>query len=176
MAAGCKERRSSDQREQGWHTGDMTTAADIETAISVRCAALGLARRQAQALADSESFPSDLVHVLGLNRDTLAPLPPKPWLWMAAQTSSVSYRGTLTPETLLAVLVSGEVPDEFRAHVMHFLNEVPMQVVVMAIEQAAQQSGVRIVDIWRSVAQLNRMLQGVRFGTVGDSTCAVQFE
>jgi hypothetical protein len=171
-----KKKRSSDQHEKGWHTGCMRTAADVETAISVRCAALGLARSQAQALADSEPFPSDLVHVLGLNRETLAPLATKSWLWVAAMTSSVSYRSVLTPETLLAVLVSSNVPDEFKAHVMHFLNEAPMQIVVMAIEQAAQQSGVPIVDIWRNVAQLNRKLQGVRFGAVGDSMGIVQFE
>jgi hypothetical protein len=151
----------------------MKTAADIETAIAVRCAALGLARSQAQALADDEPFPSDLVHVLGLNRDTLEPLPTKLWLWMAAQTSSVSYRGVLPPDVLLAVLVSGDVPDEFRAHVMHFLGEAPMQLVVMAIEQAAQQSGVPITRIWRSVAQLNRTLQGRRLRAVGENTCVV---
>ncbi len=150
----------------------MKTAADIETAIAVRCAALGLARPQ--ALADAEPFPSGLVHVLGLDRDTLAPLPAKRWLWMAAQTSSVSYRGVLTPEVLLAVLVGGDVPDEYRAHVTHFLDEAPMQLVVMAIEQAAQQSGVPIAFIWRSVAQLNSTLQGRRLGTVGECTCVAQ--
>ena len=154
----------------------MKSATDIETAVAVRCAALGLARRQAQALADAEPFPSDLVHVLGLNSDTLAPLSFKPWLSMAAQTSSVSYRGVLTPEILLAVLVCGEVPVEFQAHLIHFLNEAPMQLVVMAVEQAAQQSGVPIARIWHSVAQINKMLQGRRLGAVGESTCVAYIE
>ena len=159
---------------RAWHTGCMQTAADIETAIAVRCGALGLARPQAQALADAAPFPSGLVHVLGLDPDTLAPLPAKRWLWMAAQTSSVSYRGALTPDVLLAVLVSGDVPDEYQAHVTHFLDEAPMQLVVMAIEQAAQQSGVPIACIWRSVAQLNSTLQCRRLGTAGESTCVDQ--
>jgi hypothetical protein len=159
---------------RAWHTGCMKTATDIETAIAVRCAALGLARPQAQALADAEPFPSDLANVLGLNRDTLAPLPAKRWLWMAAQTSSVSYRGVLTPDVLLAVLVSGDVPDEYRAHLAHFLDEAPMQLVVMAIEQAAQQSGVPIACIWRTVAQLSSTLQRRRFGTLSESTCVAQ--
>ena len=154
----------------------MKTAADIEAAIALRCAALGLARPQAQALADAEPFPSNLVHVLGLNPDTLAPLPAKRWLWMAAQTSSVSYRGVLTPDVLLAVLVSGDVPDEYQAHMTCFLDEVPMQVVVMAIEQAAQQGGVPIARIWRNVDQLNRKLHGYRLGNVGESTCVAQIE
>ncbi|WP_334666684.1 hypothetical protein [Streptomyces cyaneofuscatus] len=154
----------------------MKTAADIETAIAVRCAALGLARAQAQALADAGPFPSDLVDVLGLNPDTLAPLPAKRWLWMAAQTSSVSYCGVLTPDMLQAVLVGGDVADEYRAHVTHFLDEAPMQIVVMAIEQAAQQSGVPIARIWRNVDQLNRKLHGSRLGNVGESTCVAQIE
>jgi len=154
----------------------MKNADNIEAAIALRCAALGLARPQAEALADAKPFPSDLMHVLGLNPDTLAPLPAKPWLWMAAQTSSVSYRDVLTPDALLAVLISGDVPDGYHAHVVHFLNEVPMQIVVMAIEQAAQQSGVPIARIWRSVDQLNSSLQSRRLGAVGESTCVAQIE
>lgn len=151
----------------------MKTLLDIETAIAARCVELGLTRQQAQALADGEPFSTDLVHVLGLNRDTLEPLPTKRWLWMAAQSSSVSYRGMLTPDMLLATLVSGEVLDEFRAHVAHFLDDVPIQLVVMAIEQAAQQSGVPIARIWRSVALLNKAQQGRRLGAVGESTAEV---
>lgn len=88
----------------------MHTAVDIETAIARRCAALGLTRGQAQALADAEPFPSDLMQVLALDRNTLAPLPSRRWLWMAAQTSSVSYTNVLTPDALLAALVSCDVP------------------------------------------------------------------
>jgi hypothetical protein len=154
----------------------MKTSADIETAIAVRCTALGLERLQAQALVDAGLFPSSLVHVLGLDPATLAPLPAKPWLRMAAQTSSVSYRAVLTPDILLAVLVSGDVSDEFQAHLIHFLNEAPMQLVVMAVEQAAQQSGMPITRIWRSVDQLNSRLQGRRLGSVGESTCVAQIE
>ena len=95
---------------------------------------------------------------------------------MAAQTSGVSYRAVLTPDMLLAVLVSGDVPDEFQAHLMHFLNEAPMQLVVMSVEQAAQQSGVPIARIWRNVAQLNRTLHDVRLSVVSESMCVTQME
>lgn len=154
----------------------MKNAADIEAAITLRCVALGLARPQAQALADAKPFPSDVVHVLGLNPDTLAPLPAKRWLWMAAQTSSVSYCGVLTPDVLLAMLVSGEVPDEYRAHMAHFLEEAPMQLVLMAIEQAAQQSVLPITRIWCNVDQINNRLQGCRLGVAGEGTCVDQIE
>lgn len=138
------------------------TATHIENAIAVRCAALGLSLPQAQALADAEPFPSDLMYVLGLNPETLTPLSPKPWLYLAARTSSVSYRTALTAEMLLAVLIKGNAPVEFQAHLAHFLNEVPMQLVVMAIEQAAQQSGMPISDIWGNIVQLNRTVHGRR--------------
>ena len=161
----------NNQLAWAWHTGYMRTSPDIETAIAVRCAELGLTRQQAQALADGEPFPIDLVHVLGLNPDTLEPLRTKRWLWMATQSSSVSYRAMLTPDMLLATLISGDVLDEFRAHVAHFLNDVPIQLVVMAIEQAAQQSGVPIARIWRSVALLNKEQHGRRLVAVGESIC-----
>ena len=73
---------------------------------------------------------------------------------MAAQTSSVSYRGTLTPEILLAVLVIGEVPTAFGAH---------LYVVVQPAEEASQQSGMSISEIWTNVRRLagRRLLQAL---------------
>lgn len=56
---------------------------------------------------------------------------------MAAQSSSVSYRGTLTEDELEQILLTGDVPGEREVHVGHFVNELPIQVVVMAIEQVA---------------------------------------
>jgi len=108
-----------------------------DTVIRTRCAALGRSFDQAQRIALASSDP--LPWALGLDSVTLAVLRPRRWLWMAAQTSNVSYRGILTPEVLLTILTTGEVPPEFVAHVVHFLEEVPIQIVVMAVEQAAQQ-------------------------------------
>lgn len=168
-----------------WHTGVMDTATvDREATINARCAALGLSRAQAQALANAGPFPynvapHDLPHMLGLDSATLTPRPPKAWLAMAAQTSSCSYKGTLTPETLLGVLVLGQVPAEFTAHIGCFLGEVSAQVFVLAIEQAAQQSGMPISEIWRNVAQLNEALQPLtqrRPLAVGENTNVTQFE
>lgn len=76
---------------------------------------------------------------------------------MAAQTASVSYRGTLTPDALLAILTTGVVPAAFSAHVAHLFDEAPIQLVVMAVEQAAQQSDVPIAAIWRNVERLAGM-------------------
>lgn len=137
------------------------SAADMT--IQARCAALELSFEQAQRIAFASG--ADLPSVLGLNSVTLAPLKPRRWLWMAAQTSGVSYRGSLPPEVLLRILTTGDVPSEFVAHVVHLLEEAPIQIVVLAIEQAAQQSGVPIARIWRNVARLGDEWESRRIKT-----------
>lgn len=81
---------------------------------------------------------------------------------MAAQASSVSYRGPLTPELLLEILTTGEVPHAFASHVLHLLEEAPIQLVLLAVEQAAQQGGVPIATIWRNVARIANEMQSRR--------------
>lgn len=140
----------------------MSPSSDHDTAIATRCAELGLSRPQAQALADAGPFPWTVEQVVGFDNK-----PDKRWLWMAAQTSSVSYRGTLTAEALLGVLVIGEVPAEFDAHIVHFVEEAPIPTVVQAIEEAAQQSGMPIAEIWANVRRLGgkRLLQALTVAT-----------
>jgi hypothetical protein len=63
-------------------------------AIHDRCKDLGLSLTHAQRLAaeNDHTDPQSLLRVLGLNLATLAQPKPRRWLWMAAQTASVSYR------------------------------------------------------------------------------------
>lgn len=69
-------------------------------------------------------------------------------------TCSVSYLNPLSPEGLLNILTTGVVPPADAATILHFLEEAPLQVVVMAIEQASNQSGVAIERIWRNVDEI----------------------
>jgi hypothetical protein len=110
------------------------------------------------ALASGSTIPV----ALGLDAGTFAPLTPRRWLWMAAQTTSVSYRGILTPELLLEILTTGEVPPMFSSHVLHLLEEAPIPIVVLAVEQAAQQSGVPIAAIWCNMARIADEMQSCR--------------
>ena len=137
-----------------------------DQAIYDRCAALGLSIEHAQrlAVAANETDPQSLLRVLGLDFATLAPLKPRRWLWMVAQTSSVSYRRILTPETLLEILTTGDVPPIFFSHVLHLLDEAPIQCVVMAVEQAAQKSGIPIEVLWRNVELISEKTQSRRNG------------
>lgn len=75
-------------------------------------------------------------------------------LWMAAKTASVSYARELRPEALEEALVSGEVPAPFAPHVTYLLDEAPVPVVVMAVEEAASHAQLPPRKIWRNVAKL----------------------
>jgi hypothetical protein len=54
-------------RSGEWHNRRVNSNVDTHAAIAARCAALGLDLEQAKTLADSEPFPSDEVHILGLD-------------------------------------------------------------------------------------------------------------
>jgi transcriptional regulator with XRE-family HTH domain len=75
-------------------------------------------------------------------------------LWMAAKNASVSYRGELSADMLEQALATAEVPSGFEAHVGHFLDESPLDYVVMAVEEAAQLEHRAPSEIWANVARL----------------------
>jgi transcriptional regulator with XRE-family HTH domain len=101
---------------------------------------------------------ANLLSVLGLDFDlpTLAARNRKRGLWMAAQTSSVSYRGELSEDMLESALATGTVPPGFEAHIGHLLDEAPVEYVVMAVEEAACREHVPPTTIWSHVAELAR--------------------
>lgn len=116
-----------------------------------RCAELGLSLRHVQRLAAAAHHAGAQAFLWVQGLVTFATLKTRRWLSMAAQTSNVSYRGTLTAETLLEILTIGEVPAAFSPHVRYLLNEASIQILVMVVEQAAQQSGAPIETIWCNV-------------------------
>lgn len=105
-----------------------------------------------------------LLGVLGLSFDgpSLAARQRKNGLWMAAKTSSVSYREELTSDQLEKALASGNAVSGFESNLLHFLDEAPVQVVVMAIEETAQRESVNPTLIWSNVAKLAGQLGGTR--------------
>lgn len=107
---------------------------------------------------------TELLGVLGLSFDqpTLAARQRKRGLWMAAKTSSVSYRAELTSDQLQHALASGQVPAGRESHLLHFLDEAPMPLVVMAIEETAQREQVEPIAVWSNVTKLAQQLGAVR--------------
>ncbi len=83
-------------------------------------------------------------------------------LWMAAKNSSVSYMSELSTEQLQQALATGQVPVKHTSHLLHFLEETPLPVVVMAVEETARLEAVAPARIWACVAQLARQLGSVR--------------
>jgi hypothetical protein len=59
-------------------------------------------------------------------------------------------------------LAGGQVPAGCASNLLHFLDEAPLQVVVMAIEETAQRETVEPAKIWSNVAKLARQLGAVR--------------
>lgn len=83
-------------------------------------------------------------------------------LWMAAKNASVSYRGELTSDQLRQTLTTGQVPAHHISHLLHFLDETPLQVVVMAVEETARLEAVSPAHIWVCVAHLACQLGSAR--------------
>lgn len=79
-------------------------------------------------------------------------------LWMAAKNAGVSYARELSPKTLGQILVSGVVPEPFVPHVAHMLDETPVPVVVMAVEEVARAAHVPPRQVWRNMGKLANAL------------------
>lgn len=62
------------------------------------------------------------------------------------------------PEMLGTTLISGEVQPTFVPHLVHLLDETPVPIVVMAVEEAAIDAHVPPKAVWRNVAKLARTL------------------
>jgi transcriptional regulator with XRE-family HTH domain len=103
---------------------------------------------------------TQVLNVLGLDSAAPSPRPRggKNGLWMAAKTASVSYKHELDADTLAHTLVQGEVPRLYVAHIAHLLDEAPIPMLVMAVEDAAQHGHVAPRRIWRNIARLAKDL------------------
>lgn len=107
---------------------------------------------------------TNILKVLGLslNAPSLAARSRKHGLWMAAKTSSVSYKGELSSSMLEKTLALGWAPTGFEPHIRHLLNEAAVELVVMAIEETAQREAVAPATLWLHVAKLAKDLGSVR--------------
>ncbi len=101
-----------------------------------------------------------LLSVLGLDFDapSHAARLRKRGLWMAAKSASVSFAREVSPDTLGHALASGSAPKGYEAHLAHLLDEAPVPLIVMAVEEAAANEGVKPRVVWRGVAKLARFL------------------
>lgn len=106
----------------------------------------------------------NLLGVLGLSFSlpTIKAREKKRGLWMAAKNASVSYEGELSSEQLQQALATGQVPTNHQSQLLHFLNETPLQIVVMAVEETAYLEALPPRQIWACLTQLSRQVGSIR--------------
>jgi transcriptional regulator with XRE-family HTH domain len=83
-------------------------------------------------------------------------------LRMASLTVSVSYRRVLGSEELAHALASGEIPRELEAHISTLLDEAPLPLIVMAVDEAARIQKVPPKQIWQHLVAWAIQLQSPR--------------
>ena len=154
---------------------------DIGTAVRARREELGLSQSQLAHLSGLSrqtlvGLENGSLNDLGVNRagqiltvlglDAPAPTTEsrrkKHGLRMAARNANVSYARELQPDALARMLVSGDVPAPYAPHLTHLLDEAPLSMVVMAVEEAAAEAHVPPRKVWRNVARLAKSLSAHR--------------
>ncbi|NIE65093.1 helix-turn-helix domain-containing protein [Burkholderia sp. Ax-1719] len=98
-----------------------------------------------------------LLSVLGLELAAFA-RPPQRGLYKATVSANVSYDGHLTERQLSKALASGQIPEGCESQISTILDEVPVPVVVKAVEEAAKNSGTPARDIWKHLAAWSKAL------------------
>lgn len=83
-------------------------------------------------------------------------------LAQAAQICSVSYSQALPVQVLATALVTGVVPDAFKAHMITLVDEVPLPVMVAAVEAAALGAGVPTAKVWKHIGVWARLMRSPR--------------
>lgn len=104
----------------------------------------------------------NLLDLLGLALDAHARPKRGHALGMASRTASVSYKRELSSRELSHALAGGALPAEITPHVATLLDEAPLQIIVSAVEEAAQQEQVAPKAIWRHVIKWAHDLQSPR--------------
>ena len=72
-------------------------------------------------------------------------------LEMASQTVSVSYKNKLTASQLAKSLVSGKIPEPIFPYIASLLDEAPLPLIVLAVEEAAKASNTPPKSIWKNI-------------------------
>lgn len=69
-------------------------------------------------------------------------------LQSVSQSASVSYKTVLEPAQLAAALVDGELPEGITPHIATMLDEVPLSLIVAAVEEVASSNSMSPKLLW----------------------------
>ncbi len=103
-----------------------------------------------------------LLDLLGLALNTHEYPQKNNGLLMASRTASVSYKRELSAAELAQALADGALPFSITPHMATLLDEAPLSVIVLAVEEAAQQKHITPKAVWRNVIRFARDLQSPR--------------
>lgn len=116
----------------------------------------------------------NLLAIVGLHlpMPSMAARSKKRGLWMAAKNASVSYKGELASYQLQQTLTTGQVAAGHESYILHFLEEAPLSMMVMAVEETAILGAIPPSQIWANIARLAVQLGSVRTSSlVGAAVC-----
>jgi transcriptional regulator with XRE-family HTH domain len=88
-----------------------------------------------------------------------APSPTDRALDIAARTASVSYKTALTASVLREALLTGEVPAKVVPHVRTLLDEAPISLLALVVEQLHKEEGTDRSEVW---ARMRELAQGLK--------------
>ena len=72
----------------------------------------------------------------------------------AAQTASVSYKGSLPPDLLEAALMSGEMSTDFQPHLVALFDEASMSLIARVVDPILVAQGIERAVTWQKAARL----------------------
>ena len=103
-----------------------------------------------------------LMELVGLRLEATTTPGLRNGLRLAGRTASVSYRTPLTAGQLGKVLATGELPHALVPHVATLLDEVPLSLIVSAVEEAAERAHVSPKRIWRHLVRWAKEMRSPR--------------
>jgi transcriptional regulator with XRE-family HTH domain len=103
-----------------------------------------------------------LLSLLGLNVITQNHSKKHHGLDMASQTASVSYKTKLQSSTLSHSLAYGKLPENIYSHVATLLDEAPLEIIISAVEEAAEMNHVAPKIIWKNIDRWANEMQSPR--------------
>jgi transcriptional regulator with XRE-family HTH domain len=131
--------------------------ADIGQLVHGRRQALGLSQARLALMSGlsratiNQLETGSLVDLVGLNLDAGTRKGHAHALQSVSQSASVSYKTLLDPAALAAALVDGALPKGITPHIATLLDEVPLSLIVAAVEEVASQSSKPPKLLWKHV-------------------------
>lgn len=103
-----------------------------------------------------------LLDLVGINLDAGTRKSHKHALQSVSQSASVSYKTLLNPDALAAAMVDGAIPERLTPHIATLLDEVPLSLIVAAVEEVALSSSKPPKLLWKHLFHWAKDLQSPR--------------